>query len=107
MPYGVRSTTMTRKNANRTNPTVRPTDLMPMRKALELLDIKASTFGVAVKRHDYLRNAIVRETHPETGALWTQVSRSAVDRYMSERKSGGTDGSHPGQLKHTTFLSEA
>jgi hypothetical protein len=77
-----------------------------MWKALEELGIEKSTFFVAQKRHDYLKNAIVREKHPDTGAEWVQISKAAVDKYAAERRAGGSSGSHPGQMKRTVWLSD-
>ncbi len=89
------------------NPTARPTDLMPMWKALEDLAIAPATFFVAQKRHAYLKDAIVREKHPDTGREWVQISRAAIERYANERRAGGSSGSHPGQLKYGLFLAES
>jgi hypothetical protein len=91
---------------DQTNPTDRPTDLMPMHKALALLgDIKPSTFSVAANRHDYLKNSIVREIHPDTGKEWTQISKAAVEKYAAERRPGHTSNGHEG-FKHAIYLTE-
>jgi hypothetical protein len=90
-----------------TTTTTRPTDLIRMDLALKALgDIKPSTFWVACKRHDYLKQAIVTEIHEETGKKWTRISRAAVERYAAERRAGGSSGSHPGEFKVTTWLKE-
>jgi hypothetical protein len=82
--------------------TTKPTDLMRLDLALKELDIQPSTFYVACKRHDYLKEAIVTEIHPDTGKKWTRISRAAIDKYAAERKAGG--GNHGGARKVTTWL---
>jgi hypothetical protein len=88
--------------------TTRPTDLIRIDLALKALgDIKPSTFWVAMKRHAYLKDAVVTEIHPETGKKWTRISQAAIDKYAAERRAGGSSGSHPGEFKVTTWLKES
>ena len=50
-----------------TQPT-RPTDLVPLWKALLSLDINENTFSAACRTREWLNP--VREVHAETGKMW-------------------------------------
>jgi hypothetical protein len=82
-------------------------EYVSMTRAREILgNIKASTMGVAIKKHAYLKDAVIRERHPETDAMWTRIRLDAVLKYQAERRVGGGSGSHAGLKKLTVWLSD-
>lgn len=82
-------------------------EYIAMKNALEFLDITASTFFVAAKRHADLKAAVeTKVKDPRTGATYSRIKWSAVEHYAANRKSGGSNGDHPGQFKYTGWLAE-
>lgn len=101
---------MATRNTNQTVQTaaaVNTPEYVSMTRAREILGgIKASTMGVAIKKHAYLKDAVIRERHPETDQMWTRIRLDAVERYKNERRVGGGSGSHAGLKKLTVWLSD-
>ncbi len=97
------SKTATATNSINVGTTNQP--VMAVRLALKRLDITAASFFVAKKRHDYLREAIGTRVSDETGAEYAVILVSAVERYESERKTGGSS-SHGGAKKFTLWLND-
>lgn len=98
---------MATRNTNSQTAAVVTPEYVSMTRAREILGgIKASTMGVAIKKHAYLKDAVVRERHPETDQMWTRIRLDAVERYKNERRVGGGSGSHAGLKKLTVWLSD-
>ena len=97
----------TAKTTNGTNVGTTDQPVMAVKLALKRLDIEASSFFVAKKRHEYLRNAIGTRVSEETGAEYAVILVSAVERYEAERKVGGGSSAHNGTKKFALWLSDA
>lgn len=96
---------MSRKIVPPTGADVNTNDLITVKKALRELNIKASTFYVACKRHQWLKDAIVELYNDDVERNVKYITRSAIERYANERKSGGS-ANHDGTLKHTLWLAD-
>jgi hypothetical protein len=93
------ATTMTATKPTTTN------DLITVKKALRELDIQPSTFYVACKRHDWLRNAITEQFNEDIERNVKYITRAAVERYAAERRPGHSANGHEG-FKHAIYLTD-
>jgi hypothetical protein len=90
--------------ATTTNGTGTGSELITVKKALRELDIQPSTFYVACKRHEWLREAISEQFNDDIERNVKYITRVAVERYARERRATGSD--HGGAKKMALWLME-